>query len=184
MFISNCSKITNLFLRWFERSQKALTVKETVFQPQDLLKSLQDSNNLRWLVHWFELQQQQPIQRLNWFVPHHFHLKRHHKVTKKVCRLKFNFSNSFGKHLREQIIWENRSRTKLFGISMESNIVVSVKRLFGPHFLCWISGVVPFNMWLISSWEENKCCYKLSKILKMTCISLKMIEVLKNAIYM
>ena len=32
----------------------------------------------------------------------------------------------------------------------------------GPHFLCWISGVVPFNTWLISSWEENKCCYKLS----------------------
>ena len=24
----------------------------------------------------------------------------------------------------------------------------------GPHFLCWISGVVPFTTWLISSWEE------------------------------
>ena len=36
----------------------------------------------------------------------------------------------------------------------------------GPHFLCWISGVVPFNKWLISSWEENKCCYKLSKCTK------------------
>ena len=33
---------------------------------------------------------------------------------------------------------------------------------YGPHFLCWISGVVPFNTWLISSWEENNCCYKLS----------------------
>ena len=32
----------------------------------------------------------------------------------------------------------------------------------GPHFLCWISEVVSFNMWLISSWEENNCCYKLS----------------------
>ena len=32
----------------------------------------------------------------------------------------------------------------------------------GPHFLCWILGVVPFNTWLISSWEENNCCYKLS----------------------
>ena len=26
----------------------------------------------------------------------------------------------------------------------------------GPHFLCWISGVIPFNTWLISSREENK----------------------------
>ena len=34
----------------------------------------------------------------------------------------------------------------------------------GFHFLCWILGVVPFNMWLISSWEENKYCYKLSKM--------------------
>ena len=32
----------------------------------------------------------------------------------------------------------------------------------GPHFLCWITGVVPFNTWLISCWEENNCCYKLS----------------------
>ena len=36
----------------------------------------------------------------------------------------------------------------------------------GPHFLCGISGVVQFTMWLISSWEENKCCYKLSKCTK------------------
>ena len=35
-----------------------------------------------------------------------------------------------------------------------------------PHFLCWISGIVPFNTWLILSWEENKCCYKLSKCTK------------------
>ena len=33
---------------------------------------------------------------------------------------------------------------------------------YGSYFLCWILGVVPFNMWLISSWEENNCCYKLS----------------------
>ena len=32
----------------------------------------------------------------------------------------------------------------------------------GPHYLCWIFGVVPSNTWLISSWEENNCCYKLS----------------------
>ena len=30
----------------------------------------------------------------------------------------------------------------------------------GPHFLCWILVVVPFNIWHISSWEENNCCYK------------------------
>ena len=33
----------------------------------------------------------------------------------------------------------------------------------GPHFLCWISGGVPFNTWLISSREETNCCHKLSK---------------------
>ena len=33
-----------------------------------------------------------------------------------------------------------------------------------PHFLCWISGVVPFNSWLISSWEEHICCYNLSTL--------------------
>ena len=32
--------------------------------------------------------------------------------------------------------------------------------------LPFISGVVPFNTWLISSWEANKCCYKLSKCTK------------------
>ena len=38
--------------------------------------------------------------------------------------------------------------------------------IWGPHFLCWILGVVSFNTWLISSWEENKCCYKLRKCRK------------------
>ena len=32
---------------------------------------------------------------------------------------------------------------------------VPTKCGIGPYFLCWISGVVPFNTWLISSWEEN-----------------------------
>ena len=32
----------------------------------------------------------------------------------------------------------------------------------GPHFLCFLGGIVPFNTWLTSSWEEKKCCYKLS----------------------
>ena len=44
--------------------------------------------------------------------------------------------------------------------------VVRVSFNIGPNFLCWISGVVPFNLWLISSWEKIKCCYKLSKCTK------------------
>ena len=38
--------------------------------------------------------------------------------------------------------------------------------LLSPHFLCWISGVVPFNAWLISTWEENECCYELRRCTK------------------
>ena len=34
--------------------------------------------------------------------------------------------------------------------------------VIGPHFLCGISGVVPLNTWLISSWEDDNCYYKLS----------------------
>ena len=34
--------------------------------------------------------------------------------------------------------------------------------ILGPHFPCWVLGVVLFNTWLISSWDKNKCCYKLS----------------------
>ena len=49
-----------------------------------------------------------------------------------------------------------------------------LSRDLGPHFLCWISAVVPFNTWLISSWEENKCCYKLSKCTNWQLFSLKM----------
>ena len=39
--------------------------------------------------------------------------------------------------------------------------------------LCCILGVVPFNMWLISTWEEYKCCYKLRKCIKLQLFSLK-----------
>ena len=38
--------------------------------------------------------------------------------------------------------------------------------VLGFHFMCWMSGVVQFNKWLISSWEENECCYKLRKCTK------------------
>ena len=37
----------------------------------------------------------------------------------------------------------------------------------GPNFLCWISRVVQFNTWLISSWDAYKCWYKLSKCTKL-----------------
>ena len=46
----------------------------------------------------------------------------------------------------------------------------------GLLFLCWFLGVVPFNPWLISSWEENKCCSKLTRLqlfsLKMTTFTI------------
>ena len=42
------------------------------------------------------------------------------------------------------------------------SVKVTSKACLGFHFLCWILGVVPFNMWLISSRKENNCCYKLS----------------------
>ena len=55
---------------------------------------------------------------------------------------------------------------------------LSTKGIKGPHFLFWNSGVVPFNTWFISNWQENNCCYKLSNWhsdkyfkLKMTILS-------------
>ena len=45
-------------------------------------------------------------------------------------------------------------------------VAISSPTEFGPNFLCWISGVVQFTTWLISSWEENKCCYMVSKCRK------------------
>ena len=62
---------------------------------------------------------------------------------------------------------------------------------FGSHFLCWISGVVLFNTWLISSWEENNRCYKLSNwqidnyvfSLKMTTLTILCIWSACNNIY-
>ena len=45
-----------------------------------------------------------------------------------------------------------------------------------PHFLCWIWRVVPFNPWLIPSWEKN-FLLQAEKMYKMTSISFKMVEV-------
>ena len=43
----------------------------------------------------------------------------------------------------------------------------------GPHFLCWILGVVPINTWVISSWEENSCCLQAEQLTKWWLFSLK-----------
>ena len=40
---------------------------------------------------------------------------------------------------------------------------VAINFSWGAHFLRGISGVVPFNKWLIASWIWNECCYKLIK---------------------
>ena len=42
-----------------------------------------------------------------------------------------------------------------------------VQAILGPLFLSWFLAAVPFNTWLISSWEENKCCYKLRQSTKL-----------------
>ena len=44
---------------------------------------------------------------------------------------------------------------------------------YGHHFLCWLSGVVPFNTWLISSWEEKKLLLKADQLTKWQLFSLK-----------
>ena len=51
--------------------------------------------------------------------------------------------------------------------------MVQKSDIYGLHFLGWISRVVPFNMRPISSWEENECCYKLSKCTKWNIIGSK-----------
>ena len=51
----------------------------------------------------------------------------------------------------------------------ESDLFIELSnqlKTLGPHSLCWISGVVPYHMWLILSWEKNKYCYKLKKCTK------------------
>ena len=51
--------------------------------------------------------------------------------------------------------------SKVGSISFLTELFCWMINHLGPPFVCWISGVVPFNMWPISSWEENNCCYKL-----------------------
>ena len=68
---------------------------------------------------------------------------------KSPCKLKLARAENFSASIRRawhKVIYEQ----------------VFLRFICGPHFLRWISGVVPFNTWLISSWEENNCCYKLS----------------------
>ena len=52
----------------------------------------------------------------------------------------------------------------------KTGILTCILHIYGPHFLCWVSVVVPFNMLLISSWEGNKCC----QLTKWPVFSLKM----------
>ena len=40
------------------------------------------------------------------------------------------------------------------------------RKTYSSSFSVLNFGVVPFNKWLILSWEENKCCYKLNKCTK------------------
>ena len=42
--------------------------------------------------------------------------------------------------------------------------------VLGSHFLCWISGLVPLNTWLISSWEKKITVVTSSATDKMTGI--------------
>ena len=55
--------------------------------------------------------------------------------------------------------WNTTCLSTLFGLPTPMVVLE-------PLFLWWFSGVFPFNMWPISSWEENNWCYKLSKCRK------------------
>ena len=79
--------------------------------------------------------------------------------------------------LHTEWIWEAPQRTFIIltfqlqdgDFALKSAFTIKISPFMeklGPHFLCWILGVVSFNTWLISSWEENKCCYKLRKYTK------------------
>ena len=52
--------------------------------------------------------------------------------------------------------------------------MIEIRNMLGPLHLCWFFTVGPFNTWLISSREENKCCYKLSNWQNKQLFSLKM----------
>ena len=58
------------------------------------------------------------------------------------------------------IVWMLIEEIKLSEDAEFHNLIQHLWILLGLYFLCWISGVVPLNTWLISNWEENKCCYK------------------------
>ena len=50
---------------------------------------------------------------------------------------------------------------------------------FGPQLICVeFRELSHLTRDFISSWEENECCYELSKMHKMKSISLKMIQVI------
>ena len=76
-----------------------------------------------------------------------------------------------------RVKWFCFLRPLFFKVHMHLFCVPLFKVHNGSHFLCWISEIVSFNTWVISSWQENKCCFKLSKYIhKMTSMSLKLVE--------
>ena len=90
--------------------------------------------------------------------------------------------------LHTECVWEAPKRTFIiltfqlqdgdFALKSAFTMKLSLfMEKLGPHFLCWILGVVAFNTWFISSWEENSCCYKLSKFTKWNIFPLEMVEV-------
>ena len=52
--------------------------------------------------------------------------------------------------------------------------MIEIRNMLGPLHLCWFLAVGSFNTWLISSWEKNKSCYKLSNCQNKQLFSLKM----------
>ena len=75
------------------------------------------------------------------------------------------------------LFWICNWKCKYVICVIKIGIFFNLRLKYGHHFLCWISGIVPFNIWLISSWEENECCYKMSKCTKWHMyIPIKMVE--------
>ena len=115
----------------------------------------------------------------NVFILSNFYTYRSHLIQKPILLMKifslenlnqliwFKWPDWMSKSIRESSLFIRWVLfLKLFSlISVQTNFQIIHMNL-GPHFLCWISGVVPFNTWPMSSWEENKWCYKLSQCTK------------------
>ena len=78
------------------------------------------------------------------------------QITDALTFLKFIYSVKAKKVPNNHPIWIWQAKIPVLIWSWSGHYVFVN---LGPHILCGISEVVPFNMWLISSWEENNCCY-------------------------